>query len=153
MKPSVPETGMIISLEGDKAHIILQSSGSCKGCGAAKLGLCKPAGNMSALSAKNTLGAVVGDIVKIELDSGVQTRGYFLAFIIPVFSLIIGTIAGYVIGGYFSIPALEAVLGFIALFLTSFYSLKRLKRLNASSTMVIKEIVSGNKVFTGFTGV
>lgn len=150
MKPSIPETGMVIRLEGDRAQIVLQVSESCKGCGAAKLGLCKPSGNMSTLAVKNTIGASVGDIVKIELDSGIQTRGYFLAFIIPLFSLLIGTLAGHFMGEYLSVPALEAVIGLIALFLTSFYSFRRLKKLNASSTMVIKEIVSDNRVFTGW---
>lgn len=145
MKPSVPETGMVIRLEGTTAHIILQASDSCKGCGAAKMGLCKPAGNQSTLTAKNTLDAKVGDIVKIDLDSGVQTRGYLLAFIIPLVSLVAGTIAGNMLGEYFSMPALEAISGFAVFIAASLYSFRRLKKLNASSTMVIKEIVADNR--------
>lgn len=145
MKPSVPETGMVIRLEGSTAHIILQASDSCKGCGAAKMGLCKPAGNQSTLTAKNTLAAKVGDIVKIDLDSGVQTKGYLLAFIIPLGSLVAGTLVGNVLGEYFSMPSLEVISGFTVFIAASLYSFRRLKRLNASSTMIIKEIVPDNR--------
>lgn len=142
MKPSVPETGMVVSIEDGMAHIVLQSGDSCRGCGAAKMGLCKPAGNQSVLTAKNTADAVAGDIVKIELDAGIQTKGYLLAFIIPLFSLIAGAVAGNILSGYLSFPALDIVAGFAALIIASLYSLMRLKRLNASSMMVIKKIIS-----------
>lgn len=41
MKPTVPETGIIIRLEGDKAVIRLKGGKSYKGCGMGKVGLCR----------------------------------------------------------------------------------------------------------------
>jgi len=142
MKPSVPEIGRVVSLDGDNATIVLQGGESCRGCGAGRLGLCKPSGGISTLTAKNTIGAGIGDEVKVGLDEVVHKQGYFLAFIIPLSSLISGALIGYITGRYLYIPSLEVVTGFAAFILTSLYSFKRLRRLDNSSTMVIKEIVS-----------
>ncbi|GAB4409314.1 MAG: hypothetical protein OHK0032_04860 [Thermodesulfovibrionales bacterium] len=144
MKPSVPEIGKVVRLDGETAAIILQGGESCRGCGAGRLGLCKPSGNISMLTAKNTIGASVGDEVKVGLNKDVHKRGYLLAFIIPLSSLVVGTLAGYIMGRYLYIPSLEVFTGFTAFLLTSLYSFKRLKRLDNSSTMEIKEIVSSN---------
>ena len=143
MKPTIPETGTVIKLENDMAVIMLNSNGSCKGCGAATMGLCRPAGNMSVLEAKNTLNAVVGDTVKIGLDKRVQRRGFFLAYIVPVVSFMAGSLAGMMLGRVFPVPSLEIITGFSSLLLSSLYAFRMLKRLDAASFMTIKEIVSG----------
>jgi hypothetical protein len=44
MKPAVTESGTIIRLDGDNALIMLEGGRACKGCGAAKMGMCKPKG-------------------------------------------------------------------------------------------------------------
>ncbi|MCL5062478.1 MAG: SoxR reducing system RseC family protein [Nitrospirae bacterium] len=87
----------------------------------------------------------MGDIVTVGLDKGVKAKGYFLSFIMPLASLILGTIIGHIIGEYLSMPSLEVMTGFIALFLVSFFSFKRLKILDSSSSMVIKSVVSNNR--------
>jgi positive regulator of sigma E activity len=144
MKPTIPETGTVIKVEKSMVVVVLNSVGSCKGCGAAKMGLCKPAGNMSVLKSKNTLNAVVGDTVKIGLDIRVQRKGFFLAYIIPVISFITGSLAGDMVGRAFSIPSLEVITGFSSLLLSSLYAFRMLKKLDASSLMTVKEIVSGD---------
>lgn len=146
MKPSVPEIGKVISLDGDNATISLQGGETCRGCGAGRLGLCKPSGGISMLTAKNTIGAGIGDEVRVGLDEAVHKQGYFLAFIIPLSSLIFGALIGYITGRYLYIPSLEVVTGFAAFILTSLYSFKRLRKLDNSSTMEIKEIVSRNRL-------
>jgi positive regulator of sigma E activity len=142
MKPSAPETGTIIRLEGDSAVVMLKGGESCKGCGQAKIGLCKAGGMTMMLTAKNFIGAKVGDIVTIGIDEGVRKRGYLLSFIIPLLALVAGAAAGHVIGGRLSIPALEVITGFITLFLASFYSFKRLRTLDKTSAMTIKAVVT-----------
>lgn len=146
MKPSIPEIGTIIRMEGDTAIILLQGGEHCEGCGAGKLGLCKPSGNAGLLKAKNNINASVGDKVKVGLAFDVQTSGYLLAFVIPLISLVAGTLAGHFAGQYFSIAYLEVVTGFAALSLTLFFTLRRLKRLDSSYTLTVNEVLTENKL-------
>lgn len=145
MKPSIPEIGTIIRMEGDTAIILLQGGEHCEGCGAGKLGLCKPSGNAGLLKARNNLNASVGDKVKVALAVDVQTSGYLLAFVIPVISLVAGTLAGHLAGQQFSIPYLEVITGFAALAITLFFTLRKLKRLDSSYTLTVSEILQDNK--------
>lgn len=145
MKPSIPETGTVIRLQGDTAVVMLKGGESCKGCGQAKIGLCKSGGMSMMVSVKNFIGAKVGDTVTVGLDKSVKAKGYLLSFIIPLISLIFGALIGHILGQYFSMPSLEVIAGFAIFFLASFYSLKRLKVLNDSYSMVIRSVVSDNR--------
>ncbi len=145
MKPSIPEIGTVIRLQGDTATVMLKGRESCKGCGQAKIGLCKAASTNMMLTVKNPVGAKVGDSVTVGIDKEIKTKGYFLAFIIPLLSLIFGALSGHVIGRQLSIPSLEVVSGFIALLFVSFFSFRRLKILDSSSSMAIKSVISDNR--------
>ena len=50
MKPSIPEIGTVIRLQGDIATVMLKGGESCKGCGQAKIGLCKAGGTTMMLT-------------------------------------------------------------------------------------------------------
>src|SRR3990172_594290 len=97
MKPTVPETGKVIKVDKNMAVVLLHAGESCKGCGAAAMGLCKPSGNVSTLHVRNTVHAGIGDTVKVELDKGIQRKGFLLAYIIPIVCFFAGSIFGYVI--------------------------------------------------------
>lgn len=150
MKPTVPETGEVIKLEGDLAKVALRGSGACKSCSAGQLGLCKPTGNMSVLIAKNILNAKVGDTVIVGVDRSVQTRGFLLAFIIPLSCFIIGAIIGYFLNKRLSIPSLEVIAGFIALLCSAFLTFRRLKIIDSTSQMAITDIISDKSFSTEF---
>lgn len=145
MKPSIPEIGTVIRLQGDIATVMLRGGESCKGCGQAKIGLCNAASTNMMLTVKNLVGAKVGDTVTIGIDKEIKAKGYSLAFIIPLFSLIFGALAGHIVGKHLSMPSLEVVSGFIALLLVSFFSFRRLKILDSSSSMAIKSVISDNR--------
>ena len=142
MKPTVPETGRVIKLDRDMAVVLLNPEKSCKGCGAAAIGLCKPSGGMSTLTVKNTNHAVPGDTVTVGLDKTVQRRGFLLAYIIPLVSFIAGSVLGYIANAKVSIPSFDAFTGFVFLIASAAWSLRRLKKLDKSSSLTIKEIVS-----------
>ncbi|MEW6739324.1 MAG: SoxR reducing system RseC family protein [Nitrospirota bacterium] len=145
MKPSIPEIGTVIRLQGDIATVMLKGGESCKGCGQAKIGLCKAGGTTMMLTVKNPIDAKIGDSVTVGIDKGIKTKGYFLAFIIPLLSLIFGALAGHIVGKHLSIPSLEVMAGFITLLLVSFFSFRRLKILDSSSSMAIKSVISDNR--------
>lgn len=147
MKPSIPEVGIVIKLQEDVATVMLKGRESCKGCGQAKIGNCKTINNDIILKVKNSMGARVGDIVTIGVDKATIMKGYFLAFIIPLLALIIGALIGDIVGKYFLIPSLDVILGFIAFLFISFLSLRKLKLLDSSSSMIIKSVIS-DQIFT-----
>jgi len=142
MKPTIPETGRVIRVDKDMAVILLHPGQSCKGCGAAEIGLCKSSGAVSTLIARNKVNAVPGDTVRITLDKATQTRGLLLAYVIPVVCFISGVILGHIAGRALAIPSIEVLTGFISLVGSAFYSLRKLKKLDSVSSMGIKEIVS-----------
>lgn len=142
MKPSIPETGTVIRLEDDNAIIVLNGGQACKGCGAAKIGLCRAGGNANTLKAKNHKGAHVGDTVTIGIDETVKWKGYALSFIIPIASLIAGTILWHIIGWYLSLPSIEIPGGMTTMFVVSAFSFRKLHILDSTSSMAIKRIVT-----------
>lgn len=145
MKPTAPETGKVIKLDRGMAVVLLHSVESCKGCGAAEIGLCKASGLTATLTVKNTKHAIHGDTVTVALDKGIQRRGFLLAYGIQIICFIGGSILGYIINREFSIPSLEVITGFTSLLLSGAYSFSKLKKLDSSSLMTIKEIVSDRR--------
>ena len=131
---------MVIRLEGDNAVIRMKKEGSCGKCGVAAAGLCT-GGLMQVLTVKNSKRARIGDTVKIGLVQGVQFKGYFLAYVIPVAALIFGIVGGHFLGTYAGFPPLDIIAGFASLIVVSFFSLKRLKRLDASSSIEIVNVL------------
>ena len=148
MKPTVPETGTIIRIEGGNAVIMMKGGKSCKGCGMSKIGLCRAADTSMSLTAKNVVNARVGDTVEVSLDRGTKVKGYCMAYFIPVFSLLLGTLAGQLLGRHFSIQHLDVAGGFLTLLLAALFSFRKLKDLDATHMMVAKKIISDN-MFTG----
>lgn len=147
MKPTIPETGTVIKLDGEMALVMLQGGEACKGCGAGKLGLCKPSGNISMLRVKNTAGACMGDTVRVGLARETQVKGLLFAFVIPFAGFIGGTFAGCTLREVFQLPFLEVISAFMSFFLVSWYSLTRLKKMDSAPEMTIQEVVS-DSVFT-----
>lgn len=130
-------------LDGNDAVVLIKGGKACKGCGAGKMGLCKPGGETAVITAKNPVGARQWDQVKMGYDGRVQTKAYFLGYILPLLSFLIGTFLGYIAGFYFSLPLIDIISGFGALGIGVHYSVQQLRRLDTSNSLVIKKIISG----------
>ena len=150
MKPTVPEKGMIIRLEGENAVIRMKGNHSCKGCGMGKIGLCNAGDTSMLLIAKNPVSAGAGDTVLVGLDQKTKIKGYFLAYMNPLFGLLAGAVAGHMSGSHLSLPNLDAVGGMLALLLASLFSFRRLKKLDATHMMVVRKVITEN-TFTEVT--
>jgi positive regulator of sigma E activity len=140
MKPAIPDTGTVIRLEGEHAVIRMKHEGSCSKCGAAAIGLCK-GGLMQELTVKNSKRARVGDAVKIGLVQAVQFQGYVLAYVVPAVALILGMADGHFLGTYAGFPPLDIIGGFFSMIAASLFSLRRLKRLDSSSSIEIVNVL------------
>lgn len=140
MKPSIPDTGTVIKLDGARAVVRMKHEGSCRKCGAAAIGLCK-AGQMQVVTVGNPKRAQIGDNVKIGLAKDVQSLAYLLAFIIPAAALLAGIAGGYVLGVLADFPPLDIITGFTLMIVASFFSLRRLKRLASCSSIEIVNVL------------
>jgi positive regulator of sigma E activity len=141
MKPTIPDTGTVIRLEGEKAVVRMKHEGSCSKCGAAAIGLCK-GGLLQELTVKNSQRARVGDTVKIGLVPGVQYRGYFLAYVVPAAALVFGIVGGHFLGEHAGFPPLDIIAGFLSLIVVSFFSLRRLRRLDATFSIEVVHVIA-----------
>lgn len=141
MKPSIPDSGTVIGLEGANAVVRMKHDGSCSKCGAAAMGLCK-AGLMQVLTVRNSLRARVGDTVKIGLVRGVQYRGYVLAYVVPAAALVLGAVVGHMLGAYAGFQPLDIIGGFLSMIVVSFLSFRRLRRLDSSHAIEIVHVAS-----------
>lgn len=144
MKPSIPETGTVIKIDKGLATVMLNGGESCRNCSAGKLGICKPSGNVSIVMANTVEGINPGDSVMVILDSATQSRGMFLAFIVPLLSLFLGALLGCFINKKLSIPYVEVYTGFISFIITSLISLKSLKRMDSSVRLSLKKVEEVN---------
>jgi positive regulator of sigma E activity len=140
MKPSIPDTGTVIRLEGENAVLRMKHEGSCAKCGAAALGLCK-GGLMQELTVRNAKRARVGDTVKIGLVLRVQYAGYLLAYVVPAAALLLGMAGGHFLGAFLGFPPLDIIAGFALMAVFSYFSLKRLGRLDAASSIEIVNVI------------
>jgi positive regulator of sigma E activity len=142
MKPTIPDTGTVIRLEGELAVLHMNHERSCGKCGAAALGLCK-GGLMQELTVRNSKQARVGDSVKISLVQATQFKGYVLAYVVPPAALVAGAAGGYFLGAYTGFPPLDIIMGFLSMLVVSFFSLRRLKSLDAAHSIEIVQVFSG----------
>lgn len=149
MKPTVPDTGTVITISGDRAVVMVRGEKACRGCGAAEIGLCKAGGMVTMVEAANPLFAGVGDTVRLGLDRKVQRRGFLLAYIIPLAAFITGALAGHAAGMHLGVPALDVAAGFLMLVLSSLISFSRLRRLDRSSSLVVRENLSARRFDPG----
>lgn len=144
MKPTIPDVGIVVRLQGEKAVIRMKHEGSCRKCGAAALGMCK-AGFMQELIVRNKIGAQIGDTVKIGLVKYIQYTGYVLAYTVPAAALLVGIAAGYFLREYAGFKVPDALMGFAFMFTASFFSFRKLKHIDSASSIEIVGISSPAK--------
>ncbi len=142
MKPTVPERGIVIAVDGSVAKVMITGSEACRGCGQSKIGLCRTSGLNMIVIAKNLPRAKSGDVVVVGIDEKIRLKGYLLAFIVPLISLLAGTSIGLMVSLYLSIKGLEVLSGFLGLAIGSYFSLKRLRRLDREESLIIKSILN-----------
>jgi positive regulator of sigma E activity len=141
MKTNIVETGIVIEKDGSTARVLLGKGQSCKGCGMAKMGLCRPGGANMIFTVEDNPEARVGDKVILGLRKDVHRKGYFIAYILPLIAFVISALAGYMISAHTGLQGLEVITGFIGLALSILYSLKRLQKMDQTERMHIRQVL------------
>ncbi|HHT65159.1 MAG: SoxR reducing system RseC family protein [Caldicoprobacterales bacterium] len=113
------EFGEIIEIKDSRAVVKVKRSSACGNCGACSMGT-HP--DEMLLTVPNPLQGEVGDQVELELASGQVLKASAITYLIPLFALILGVTAGYVLGGKydFNQEMGGALLGLLFTFLSFF---------------------------------
>lgn len=142
MKESAIETGTVLKTEGDGATVITNKSKSCNECGKAQAGICGKSGAGMIMEVRNPVGAKARDIVLLELDSKTHVKAYFLAFVLPVAILFLGTCAGYIISQFSGVKGLDVTAGIVGLVASITYSMKKIRTLDRTTQLQIKKVLN-----------
>ncbi|MDH3974625.1 MAG: SoxR reducing system RseC family protein [Deltaproteobacteria bacterium] len=90
------EEGKVVKLEGGYAIIHTERGSSCDGCSAKSSchTMSDSGGRLMEMRAINSVGAQVGDRVKVAIDSIVLLKSSFLVYVLPLIVMIAGGLLG-----------------------------------------------------------
>lgn len=131
--------GKVIELKKDRAIVQLIRHSACGDCGACQMGH----ENMQMkVEASNDVGANIGDLVEIDLETNNVLRAAFFVYVIPLIALVIGIVGGkYLFSGLDgNIEAYSAILG-VVLMAICFIAIKYNERKFQSSKKYLSQIV------------
>jgi sigma-E factor negative regulatory protein RseC len=145
------ETGIVKSIDGVNATVVVQKRKTCEGCKESQS--CGIAGNGEdqsqtvEITALNIVGAKVGQTVRVTAKSYTYVKGTLLVYGLPAMALLFGAIAGkYLLAGVFtaSNPEMLSAFGGFSVLLVSFIILKFISRRferKTENTPVIEHII------------
>ena len=134
--------GLVKSLEGDEAIVEIRRVSACgENCASCKGG-CAPTTVYA--RAKNKVNASVGQFVKLHSENKQVMRAAFLAYMIPLFSLILGVVIGLWLSKYFGYESQQELIGagvgFV--FLASSYVFLNLKEKKLKESKDMEIVIS-----------
>jgi sigma-E factor negative regulatory protein RseC len=98
------EFGNVVELKGKMVAIVLcQKSSFCKNCASMQSCQISDDNRSMLVEAHNVIGAEVGNKVRLVTSSKSFLQSSFLLYIVPLIALIVGAVAGHLIGE--SMPA------------------------------------------------
>ena len=98
----IEETGTIVELKGKHVAVVMcQKSSACQHCATA--GACNLGDDSRSrlVDAHNPIGAGVGDRVRIVTSTRSFLQSSFVLYIVPIIALVIGAVAGKLVGEQF----------------------------------------------------
>ncbi|MBI4744764.1 MAG: SoxR reducing system RseC family protein [Actinobacteria bacterium] len=120
------ETGQVIKTEGETAIVQIARSSMCEKCNACQLS----SSNTMQAEVENSIGAKVGDNVKIVLEPKVLLKAAFVIYVIPLVFFIFGYLFGLGIAFVLNKPGLLEALGIIFGFVFFGVSYMLIKRID-----------------------
>ncbi|MDD5259170.1 MAG: SoxR reducing system RseC family protein [bacterium] len=89
------EIGKVIKVEGTQATVAMDRHSACAHCGICIAGC----NEKMEIIAENTIGSKVNDRVKVAVAGPFILKSAFIVYIIPLFGLVLGYLAGRYFGG------------------------------------------------------
>jgi len=87
----IEETGIVKSLDGIMAKVMVPKKSACEGCTA---GICKPENQSMEIEAINRVGAKVGQTVRIDIKAATYIKGSLIVYGLPALFMVIGAVIG-----------------------------------------------------------
>ncbi|MDI9475784.1 MAG: SoxR reducing system RseC family protein [Natronincolaceae bacterium] len=136
------QNGIIISINEDRAKVMLQRQTSCGDCKACKLGRDNPNIEVDAI---NSINAKIGDHVEIDMEHQSFLVAAFIVYMIPLFALIGGILIGNMMLDKFGmIEYKEVGSGLFGLLLTAItFVIIRLKEKSFKSDKRFVPVITG----------
>ena len=91
------EHGRVITVHDGAVDVRIEVTADCKGCSACARGA---NGEMIMRDVVDTLGVTVGDTVDVVIPDSIKTRAAVAVFVAPVVCMLLGYLAGYLLGGW-----------------------------------------------------
>ena len=106
------EQGMVVTARDGAVDVRMQVSTNCAGCSVCSQGA---GGETVMRDVTDRLGATVGDVVSVSIPDGIRSRAAAAVFLVPVACLLVGYLAGFLLGGWAGMdPETLAVIGALA---------------------------------------
>lgn len=115
------ETGTIVGVQGDRVFVEMEASKECEACGACRY---TKTGRMLA-TMTNSLGAGVGDTVKIDIEPRLVLVAAFVVYILPIAFFFFGYALGVWAGRLFGLDSGRLGIGGGLVFLVLAYATVR----------------------------
>lgn len=95
----IEEIGTLVELKGKHTAMVMCTKSSlCENCAANGSCVIGDDGNIRLIEAQNSLGATVGERVRIATTTKSFLQSSFLLYIVPLIALVIGAIVGKLVG-------------------------------------------------------
>ena len=126
----IDETGVVMEKKSDGAVLVkCRKTSACKGCASSNLCSLGRDNGVRLVEAHNPLNAVEGDVVRLEATTHAFYESAFLIYIVPVFGMVLGMIAGQKMGAALGIdPNVGAICGAMILLVVVFLGMRALNR-------------------------
>ena len=134
------EYGKVVNVDSNKAIVKIKRNSACGDCKACELGV----SNLSELDieVENTLGAAVGDHVRLEMETVDLLKAAFVVYTIPLFALLAGVMGTYAWGNKMgNVNEFQMIgVGFALMFLSGFYVKAKDKKMKKANKFEPKMI-------------
>ena len=125
------ERGRVITVRDGSVDVKMEVSAGCAGCSGCSRA---PNGETVMQDVRDPLGATVGDTVDIVIPDTVRSRAATAVFVVPVLSLLVGYLAGFLLGRWIGVsPDISGLVGALILANVAFMGVKLAERKLSSS--------------------
>ncbi|MBO5734282.1 MAG: SoxR reducing system RseC family protein [Clostridia bacterium] len=131
--------GTVISVDKDKAVVGVKRASACGENCANCHGGCET--TTATAVVQNTVGAGIGDMVKIQSDSGAVIKAAVVLYMLPVLVAIIAAVVAYCFG----LGSILTVFIWVVAFFASFFVIKRFEKRLAPKSYITKVLGKGVK--------
>lgn len=95
----IEEVGTVLELKGKRTAVVMcQKSSLCENCATSSNCMLGDNDNTRLIEVQNPLGAAVGEQVRIATTTKSFLQSSFLLYIVPLIALVIGAVAGKLVG-------------------------------------------------------